>query len=231
MTDPLEELEKAAESLPSAVAGVRLGDRASRQLDRFSDAPRQERRLKAMTEFAVLFDGRSDAQVKAQIDRALAMATEAAEAMEDVDDEETLQDAVDAYLVFTQSLGSGENILRPLWTRVVDQQFTPLGSVGALLEEAFPNARDLGRKMREAATEAQRHAQSPIADLLPIAKALLEVRAALVTEQQTVAGDPTVAAFLQALAEDRATLDLLEEGVLDWLKAQGALTSLKVTAA
>jgi light-regulated signal transduction histidine kinase (bacteriophytochrome) len=231
MSDPLDDIEKTAELLPAAAAGVRLGDRANRQLERFSDAARQERRLKAMAEFAVLFDGRSDAQVKAQMTRALANATEAAEAMQDVVDEDTLQDAVEAYQAFTQAQGVLENVVRPLWTRVVDQQFAPLASVGALLEEAFPNARELGRKMTEAAAQAQRHALSPIADLLPIAKALLEDRSALVAEQQTVAGDPKVAAFLQALAADRATLDLLETEVLDWLKGQGALTSLKVTAA
>ena len=70
-----------------------------------------------------------------------------------------------------------------------------------------------------------------VIDLLPKAKALFELRETLVAQQQIVAGNPKVAAFLHALADNRATLDFLEPEVLEWLKGQGALTSLKVTAA
>lgn len=229
MSDPLEELEKTAELLPAAAAGVRLGDRASRHLQRFAKSGRHERRLKALAEFTVLLDGRSDLQVKAQVVRALTTASEASEAMEDANDEEGLEEAVEAYQTFIQTLASLEGVVRPLWTQVIYQQFGPLGSVGSLLQ-AFPGARDLGQKMAQAAAEAQRHSQTAVIDLLPKAKALLRLRETLVAQQQIVAGNPRVAAFLHALADNRATLDFLEPEVLEWLKGQGALTSLKVTA-
>jgi hypothetical protein len=82
-----------------------------------------------------------------------------------------------------------------------------------------------------AATAAQQTAQTPVVELPTIVADLLERRSALVEEQQTVAGDPKVAGFLQALADDRATLDLLLPEVLKWLGDQGALTSLKISAA
>jgi hypothetical protein len=230
MSDPLEDLEEAAELLPAAAAGVRLGDKAKDRLQRFSDVARQERRLKAYVELGRILDGRADAQVKALVDRALAAAREASDAMEEADDEATLEEAVLEYLSFTQALSSLEATLRPLWTRVVDQQFTPLGSAGRLLE-AFPGARDLGGRMIGAATAAQQTAQTPVVELPTIVADLLERRSALVEEQQTVAGDPKVAGFLQALADDRATLDLLLPEVLKWLGDQGALTSLKISAA
>jgi hypothetical protein len=85
--------------------------------------------------------------------------------------------------------------------------------------------------MVEAAAAAQRHAQSPVVDL-PAAVAELNVlRSDLLQEQQAAAGDPKVSAFLQALADDRATLDLLHEEVLVWLDDQGALSKLKVSPA
>ncbi len=230
MSDPLDDLEKAADLLPAAAAGVKLGDQAKQKLDRFADVARQERRLKASIELAVLLDGRDDAQLKTQITRALEAAGEASDAMCDVDDERSLTDAVNEYQAYVQSLGTLEVAVRPLWARVIEQQFAPLGSVGALLR-AFPNASDLGRRMVEAAAAAQRHAQSPVVDL-PAAVAELNVlRSDLLQEQQAAAGDPKVSAFLQALADDRATLDLLHEEVLVWLDDQGALSKLKVSPA
>jgi hypothetical protein len=230
MTDPLEELENTSQVLPAAVAGVRLGDRATQRLQRFSDVGRQELRLKAFVELAILLDGHSDAQVKEQVGRALEAAFEVSKAMEDVCDEETLEDACEEYPTLIQSLGVLEGQLRTLWTWTIDQQFAPLGSVGALLS-AFPGARDLGLKMVQAAADARQSSQAPLIDLSPKVMGLQKVREMLIAEQQTVAGNPNVAAFLQALADNRATLDLLETEVLEWLKNQGALKSLKVTAA
>ncbi|AZO73509.1 hypothetical protein [Mesorhizobium sp. M1D.F.Ca.ET.043.01.1.1] len=230
MTDPLEELENTSQVLPAAVAGVRLGDRATQRLQRFSDASRHELRLKAFVELAVLLNGRSDTQVKEQVGRALDAAFELSKAMEEVCDEQTLEYAFEEYPTFVQSLGVLEGQLRLLWTRMIDQQFAPLGSVGALLS-AFPGARDLGLRMVQAAADARQHSQAPLIDLAPKVRGLQKMRETLVAEQQTVAGNPKVAAFLQALAANRATLDFLETEVLEWLKGQDALRSLKVTTA
>jgi hypothetical protein len=168
--------------------------------------------------------------VKTQLLRALEAGTEASEAMADATDEESLEEAVEAYQTYIQTLGSLEGVVRPLWTAAIYEQFGPLGSVGSLLQ-AFPDARSLGRKMAEAAAEAQRHSQTGIIDLPSKAKALLELRETLIAEQQVVAGNQKVAVFLQALADNRATLNLLTPEVLEWLAGQDALTSLKVTAA
>lgn len=228
MSDPLEELERTAEVLPAAAAGVKLGDQAKQKLERFADVARQERRLRASIELANLLEGHKDSQLKAQVEKALDAAAEAADAMQEVDDEQSLADAVGEYQGFLQALNTLEVAVRPLWTRTIDQQFVPLGSVGALLE-AFPNARDLGTRMVAAAATAQRHAQTIVLDLPAIIEDLFSQRADLLKEQQKVAGDPKVSAFLQALADDRATLDLLHEEVLEWLDDQGALASLKVS--
>jgi hypothetical protein len=230
VSDPLDDLETAANLIPAAAAGVKLGDQARQKLERFNDVARQQRRLKASIELAVLLDGSNDAQLKTQITRALEAAGEASEAMCDVDDERSLTDAVNEYQAFGQSLGTLEVAIRPLWTRMIEQQFSPLSSVGALLR-AFPNASDLGRRMVETAAAAQRHAQSPVVDLPAAVAELNALRNDLLLEQQAVAGDPKVSAFLQALADDRATLDLLYEEVLEWLGDQGALSKLKVSPA
>ncbi len=228
MSDPLEELERIGGLLPAAAAGVRLGDQAKQKLDRFADVSRQERRLKASVVLAILLEGRTDSQLKVQVEKAFHAADEAAQAMQEVDDERSLADAVSEYQAFVQSISTLEVAVRPLWTRAVDQQFAPLGSVGALLE-AFPNARDLGKRMVNVASTAQRHAQTAVLELPTVVGDLFSQRADLLDEQQKVAGDPKVSAFLQALADDRATLDLLHDEVLGWLKAQGVLSSLKVS--
>lgn len=228
MSDPLEELEKTAELLPAAAAGVKLGDQAKQKLERFADVSRQEHRLKASIELANLLEGYKDLQLKAHVKKALDAADEAAEAMQEVNDERSLADAVSEYQAFVQALGTLEVAVRPLWTRTIEQQFAPLGSVGALLE-AFPNARDLGERMVGAAASAQKHAQTSLLELPAIVEDLFTQRSDLLEEQQEVAGDPKVSAFLQALADDRATLDLLHEDVLKWLEDQDALSSLKVS--
>jgi hypothetical protein len=230
MTDPLEELENTSQVLPAAVAGVRLGDRATQRLQRFSDASRHELRLRAFVELAILLNGRSDAQVKEQVGCVLEDAFEVSTAMEKVCDEQTLEYAFEEYPTLIQSLSVLESQLRLLWTRMIDQQFVPLESVGKLLS-AFPGARDLGLKMVQAAAEARQCSQTPLIDLAPKVRSLQTAREMLVAEQQSVAGNPKVAAFLQALAANRATLDLVETEVLEWLKGQDALRSLKVTTA
>jgi nucleotide-binding universal stress UspA family protein len=227
----LEELEKTAELLPAAVAGVRLGDRANRHLQRFTDAARHEQRLMAMAGLATLLDGCSAPQVKTQFVRALTAGSEAGEAMQEADHEETLEDAVEAFQNFIQTLAALEGLVRQLWVHALDRQFGSLSSVGALLQ-GFPSARDLGQRMAQVAAEAHGNSQTAVVDLLPKARALIEQRKSLIAEQQVVAGTPDVAAFLQALAENRATLDFLKPPkVLEWLERQNALTSLKVTAA
>ena len=228
MSDPLEDLEKTAELLPAAAAGVKLGDQAKQKLDRFADVARQERRLRASIELANLLDGQKDSQVKAQVEKALDAAEGAAEAMQEVEDEQSLADAVSEYQGFVQALSTLEVAVRPLWTRTIDQQFVSLGSVGALLE-AFPNARDLGTRMVGAAKTAQKHAHTSVLDLPAIVEDLFSQRSDLLQEQQKVAGNPKVSAFLQALADDRATLDHLHQEVLEWLDDQDALSSLKVS--
>jgi hypothetical protein len=230
LSDPLEDLNKTAELLPAAAAGVKLGDQAKQKLERFADVARLERRLKSAIAVATMLDGREDVQLKSQVKRVLEAAGEAAEAMQDVDDERSLGDAVNDYQAFVQSVGTLEVAVRPLWTRAIDQQFAPLKSVGALLK-AFPNASDLGRRMVETAEAAQKHAQSPVVELPAIIEPLAKLRGDLIEEQQEVAGDPKVSAFLQALADDRATLDLLHEEVLEWLDGQSALGKLKVSPA
>ena len=228
VSDPLEELEKTAELLPAAAAGVKLGDRAKQKLERFADVSRRELRLKALLELGSLLEGHKDSQLKTHVEKALDAADEAADAMQEVDDEGSLEDAVSEYQAFVQALGMLEVVVRALWTRTIDQQFAPLRSVGALLE-AFPNARELGKRMVNAAESAQKYAQTPVVDLPAIVEDLFLQRSELLEEQQVMAGDPKVSAFLQALADDRATLDLLHEEVLQWLEGQGALSSLKVS--
>jgi hypothetical protein len=230
VSDPLEDLEKAAELLPAAAAGVKLGDQAKQKLERFTEVARHERRLKAAIELAAMLGGQDDTQMQSQVKRVLEAADDAADAMKEVDDEPSLGDAVTEFQTFVQSLSTLEVAVRPLWTRVIEQQYAPLQSVGALLK-AFPNASDLGRRMVEAAQAAQKHAQTPVIELPAIVKPLAKLRGELIEEQQEVAGDPKVSAFLQALADDRATLDLLHEEVLKWLDGQGALSKLKVSPA
>jgi hypothetical protein len=228
VSDPLEELEKTAKLLPAAVAGVKLGDRAKQMLERFRDVSRQEHRLKASIELANLLEGSKDSQLKTQVEKALEAVDEAAEAMKEVDDEQSLADAVSEYQAFILALSTLEVVVRPLWKRTIDQQFAPLNSVGALLE-SFPNACDLGKRMVGAAASAQKHALTSLLELPAIVKDLIAQRSDLLKEQQEVAGDPKVSTFLQALADDRATLDLLHGEVLEWLDEQGALSSLKVS--
>lgn len=231
MSDLLPELERLAPSLESAAAGVRLGEKAGRTLQRFADAARQTQKLSALVALAVRLDAKAEAQNRAAVDKCLADASEAAESMIEAQDEDGLGIALETYGDFGRSLSTLEATLRLVWRSRVDDQFTPLGSVGGLLA-AFPGAHDLGERMQAAVRDAQASTQGLGPEqLLSEVRTLLDRRDALLAEQQAVAGDPEVSAFLQALSEKRATLDLLTVEVLAWLCRQDALTSLQVVAA
>lgn len=232
MTDPLVDLENLAPGLSAAAAGVRLGEQAERLMSKFDDAARQQRRLSALIDLAVVLNAKADSQIKTFGDRALAAAQEAGEAMAETHDAASLDIAVESFRDYTQALGVLEANLRPVWRSHVDQQFSPLASVGGLLAN-FPGSRDLGQRMQALAGGAAASAQAvePPEDLLGAVRSLLERRLALLVEQQAVADAPEVMAFLQALADQRATLDLLTPEVLAWLKAQDALTALQVVSA
>lgn len=230
MSDPLADLEALVPGLETAAAGVRLGEKAGTHLQRFSEAERQSARLGALIDLALLLGAQSDVQVRSSSEKCLHDAAEAAEAMIEATDEEGLGIAVEAYSDFGRSLQTLEATLRPVWATRADA-FNELASVGSLLA-TFAASADLGARMVAAAQAAQAARQGLGPEhLLTTARELLTLRQALLAEQQSVAGDPTVSTFLQALAEKRATLDLLSVEVLAWLRNEGALERLQVVSA
>lgn len=230
MTDPLAELEQLVPGLEAAAAGVRLGEKAGRDLQKFAEAERQTTRLDTLVDLALLLKAGDDAQARAATQKCLHDASEAGEAMVEATDEAGLEVAVEAYGDFGRALHTLEITLRPLWTARVDA-FNELASVGGLLT-TFPAAADLGARMLGAAVAAQDARQGLAPEqLLAKARELLALRETLLAEQQTVAGDPAVSTFLQALAEQRATLDLLTDEVMAWLRKEKALDRLQVVSA
>lgn len=230
MSDPLLDLERVAPTLEAAAKGVRLGDRAEQLLRTFADLERQTRRFAALVTLGAHLHAQADVHIRQSGDKCLAAAQEAAEAIAEVADEEDLTIAAECHQAFANALAAFDASVRASWAQRVDGDFAQLGSVGALLA-GFPGAKDLGERMQQAARDAAVARQGATAEqLVAIAADLLARREALIAEQQTVAGDPAVAAFLQALAEKRATLDLLKPEVLKWLGDQKALDRLQVVA-
>jgi hypothetical protein len=96
----------------------------------------------------------------------------------------------------------------------------------------IPNTSKLGEKLLACGREAERTSsrQLPAMEWRDAILQLRSERTALEAERTAATQDPEVDAFLDALAENEATLRIVTTRVYDWLEKNGALDIFKVSA-
>lgn len=232
MTDVLDELERLLPELEPSLERRRLGESLGRVVDALRESDRHVRRFKAILEIAYQTDFSGEPRQAEALSELMDAAEMAAEGMLKAAAADDLKIVQDDYAEFAKTMArTDRDNIRPHWARIVEREFKPLGAIGELLGK-IDGVSDLGRRMVECSRDAsQTLARMPPAEaLLEDIRRLREERATLEAERDSLTNEPEVAAFLNALAEGRATLRFVTETVRAWLEEHGALDSFSIHA-
>ena len=229
MLDALVELEGLLVDLPSALARQRLGQQLEVSADKLRTGVMEAERLSALLALAALLKFENKEQLE-DLDDARNEARQVGRILVATDDASQLKEATDRYEKdFLPALkGIHRNVMQR-WEDVVRRDFRPLIQVGEMLEKLDPSS-SLGREMAacgRAATGFQ-HVSNANAFLTHVL-AFLAKRDELQRKRRSEYGDGAIAEFVNALAENRAKLDMITPDVRKWLDSHGASAWLKVS--
>lgn len=228
MTDRLSDLEALLEHLPAAVDRRRLGDRLTRSLDRIRNVPHNAERLSAAIELAEA-TGYGDVPQQADLlEEVREEALSTGEKLEEAASDDALRDAVDDYEAFLKSLANLDRGLRLHWNGAAAQRYRPLTSLGALLQRTRV-APELGERLAACGQRALSGGEAPLRELAARAKAVAAEHEKLQAEGAALFSDGDVGIFIQAVAEQRATLSHVTPAVLAWLTEKNALDRFGLT--
>lgn len=232
MTDHLVELEALLPKLPEAVSQRRLGDQLSNATEKLKGATQQAAKLDvllALSAEVMSPEGEDLGEVIAKTRRS---AIELGESLSEAENETSLREALWAYeKEFTPALQGFDRAVRARVRAKAQSEYQPLIAYGALLGKIGATA-ELGARL----TAFGQKAVGPVDQLQP--RDLLEVVrrndrefGQLQADRAALVGSDAVGAFLNALAERRATLDMVTPEVRTWLTENGALGQFSVTPA
>ena len=230
MSDSLLELEVRLPELPAALERQRLGQQLSEATAKLRSGAQEAEKLAALVALAKLlgFDG---PEQSAQLDEAREEASRVGHSLATAEDAEALKRAMSRFEHhFVPVMKALYRSLWQHWQSIVARDFTPLVQAGRMLgklDQGSSLARDL-EACGAAAQAMQPGASAP--ELLARVQLLAERRNRLQDQRRKEFGDGAVAAFVNALAENRARLDMVTPEVRDWLNAHGASAGLRVLA-
>jgi hypothetical protein len=223
MSDPLVELEQLLPQIAPAVERRRLGVILGQTAEKLRGSDYVIKRFRAVLGISRTIDFKADPNQAAAENELITDGNNLASDLERAQTADDLRDIQTTYGEFAKSLANVERQLRSHWSRIVQREFRPLISVGTLLER-IGSASELGKKLRQCGEEATGIRESVSADVLHTEIIRLRnLRASLDAERTTLSKDREVDAFLNALAEGGATLQMVTERVLNWLQQNGAL--------
>jgi hypothetical protein len=222
MSDRLADLEALLDHLPAAVDRRRLGDRLTRSLDRIRNVPHNADRLAAAMELAQATGYSEVAQQAELLDEVRDEAFSVGEKLEEACSDETLRDAVDDYEAFLKSLSNLDRGLRLHWSVVAGQRYRPLISLGMLLQRTLV-APELGERLAACGQRAAAGGEATLRDLLAKAKSVAAEHETLQSESGGLFSGGEIGAFIEAVADQRATLSHITPAVLAWLTEKNAL--------
>jgi hypothetical protein len=231
MIDLLEDAEALLDQLPEAVTRRKLGERLSQAVDALRNVDRQIARIKALLELSRIVEFGQTADQRATLHEMKDCATEIGSSLEEADDAEQLRLAVFEYQnSLNLALGALERALRERWRTVATDRFLPLIGSGELLA-SMNVSNNLGSRLAECGRKGLASPNTgSIIDLLPVVRSLLADFDALQFERAAEVGDDQVGDFVNALAENRATLAMVTPKVHEWLNDHHALERLQITA-
>lgn len=230
MNDPLLRLEELSTRAPEALEVMRLGKSLAIAQDAAKNAPQDLARLSALLDCADLIGGGDNDTLKAAIDDALDKFDNVGALLAGAHDAKTLSDVEHDYKSLRTDLARLDRAVHQQWEARIQRDFASLRTVGGLLLQ-IPDAAALGKKMQALADQAlQSRLRSAPAELLAEMRQVIDARARLNDERQTLLGEPALNAFLEAAAQGEATLANVTPGVLKRLKELNALAAFRVSA-
>lgn len=127
------------------------------------------------------------------------------------------------------------NLLRDggrVWQRRIGRDIGSLGSLASLLTE-FPDTRAVGLRIDEMVTLANslKIEFPPSANQRTIHARVLEQVAQLKRDLAEIGASESVQRFLLALADETATLDMLDDAIRNWLRERRAENRLRLSLA
>lgn len=227
--DPLSELEGYLGDLPAAIDSRRLGDGLQRASTVLRTSERQVDRVVALLELAGEIGFGETKQQAEMVEEVRDAAYDAGDALERAETPLDLDKALACYeRDFGNLLNNLDRNMGQHWRSVVARQFEPMIAIGSLLGRIDADS-DLGPKLAACGSDARASADGPGGRALSDrARRLLGEREALQARRRVELGEGDVAMFVNALAEDRATLDMVTDEVSAWLEENHARNKLKV---
>jgi hypothetical protein len=229
MSDALVELEALLEELPAAVERRSLGEALTGASAKLRTAEHQVERIKALLSLADLVGFGSAPGQDDLVEDLRSEAADVGEALEAADKPDELERAVWRYEKdLAGEIGALDRALRQHWTQLSGRLFQPLVAVGELLRRISGES-ELGDQLVACGREAQSiPTGTPAPALLEAVRRLLTTRDQLQEQRRTALGEGEVADFINALAENRATLAMVTAEVRAWLDEHGASARLQI---
>lgn len=229
MSDALAELEHLLTDLPTAVEQRKFGENLGKATTSLASAAERVKRIEALREIATRLDYASESRRAEKLSDVLELAWDVGNQLEESADVTALDKAVFAYEQdLNRELNGLDRDLRARWDDIVHRQFRSLIPIGDLLDRLLGQS-DLGSKMAKCGREAiavQDGARA--SEFLATIQQLFADYEALQAERENELGDGDVALFINALANEQATLQHVTDEVWAWLEEHGSLDVLKV---
>ncbi len=229
VNDNLSQLEALLTELPSALENQSLGEELARTVQALHTAEQQALRIAALLSIVELLDYDSDIQTEYVEDvqdeaRKVGMMLEQAETAED------LKLASSRYKnELSSAISNLDRDLRQHWRNFVLQEFRPLVDVGEMLRN-LGGQDDLATELKNCGQTANEFQPgSDTTSFLEKVSSLVAKRDQLQHRRKAAFGEGEVASFINALAENRATLEMVSKEVKYWLEEKGTLNRLRVT--
>lgn len=230
MSDSLELLESLVPALPQArhaeLFGQALQD-ASRQLEAMTpEIGRLEECQHSMGLLRASWDGDEEDEVVDALHQLESLGKQI----------EAAQDREQLARINELALGAKPKIALVLrdgaraWGRRIDHDLGSLGSLGSLLVQ-FQDTRALGTRMTALATTASilKNSFPPLAASLKQHTAMLQDAEDIRKNLTAIGAGESVQKFLTALANGSATLEMVDEGVFQWIRDRNAQNRFRLT--
>lgn len=229
--DPLVALEALLPALPAAIDARRMGGELGKASLSLRNADRQIERIEALFDLATLI-GFGDGPQGAFVSELRDAACETGEALQEAETPAALEKAIAGYdRDLSTHLSALDRSIGQHWRTVTARKFESLVAVGNLLGRINADS-DLGRRLAACGTGARNVPEGmggrPLLDRVT---QLMEERKQLEARRREELGEGEVADFVNALSENRATLEMVTGTVRDWLEEHHAVDKLKVVAA
>tara|TARA_R110001599_G_scaffold80524_2_gene217459 strand:- start:20290 stop:20988 length:699 start_codon:yes stop_codon:yes gene_type:complete len=225
---PLDELETLLPRLRPAVEQARFGQGLSKFENAAQSIASVAPELDALFEVALdtgFLKRESDAGL---IDDIVVTAIELAEILEGARTDGDVEKALAHFDRFESRISSAKVSIKRHWERRAADEFEPLRGYGRLLQR-LPGLELLGAEYETFADSAKRSvASEKMSDLRTAIASLNSRKAELEAERQRQIKHETIGDFLNALAQNSATLKDLSPEVLDWLNEQEALADFRI---